>query len=121
MAAEIGRPRRGRTYIVVGTVLAVLAFATAAGVASLPLLFSNNPTGTKVGVAKTSINARTKIQASDLTISVANSVAPQAFTDIDAVDGKGRRVDIPAIAPVTANLISQSTDLLSTTHETNLP
>src|SRR6267143_2441971 len=121
MASEIGRPRRGRTYIVVGTVLAVVAFATAAGVASLPLLFSNSPAGTKVVVAKVSINARTKIQASDLTMSVVNPVPPQAFTDINSVAGKGARVDIPAGAPITANLIAQSPDLLSSSDVTYLP
>src|SRR5437879_2131624 len=121
MAAEIGRPRRGRTYIIVGTVLAVLAFATAAGVASLPLLFSNSPIGTKVVVARTPINARTKIQAADLMMSVVNPVPPQSFTDINAVAGKGARVDIPAGAPVTANLIAQSPDLLSSSDVTYLP
>ncbi len=121
MAGDIGRSRRGRTYIVLGTVLAVLAFATAAGVASLPLLFSNNPTGTKVVVAKTSINARTKIQSSDLTMAVVNPVPPQAFTDINSVAGKGARVDIPAGEPVTANLIAQSPDLLSSSDVTYLP
>src|SRR6266567_4581104 len=121
MAGDIGRSRRGRTYIVLGTVLAVLAFATAAGVASLPLLFSNNPTGTKVVVAKTSINARTKIQSSDLTMSVVNPVPPQAFTDVNSVAGKGARVDIPAGEPVTANLIAQSPDLLSSSDVTYLP
>src|SRR5947209_16982146 len=121
MAAEIGRPRRGRSYIVVGTVLAVLAFATAAGVASLPHLFSNSLTRTKAVVAQTSINARTKIQASDLTMSVVNPVPPQAFTDINSVAGKGARVDIPAGAPVTANLIAQSPDLLSSSDVTYLP
>jgi len=121
MAADIGRSRRGRTYIVVGTVLAVLAFATAAGVASLPLLFSNNPTGTKVVVAKTSINARTKIQSSDLMTAVINPVPPQSFTDINSVAGKGARVDIPAGEPITANLIAQSPDLLSSSDVTYLP
>src|SRR6266571_267188 len=121
MARSVGRSRRGRTYIVVGTVLAVLAFVTAAGVASVPLLFSNNPTGTKVVVAKTSINARTKIQSSDLTMAVVNPVPPQAFTDINSVAGKGARVDIPAGEPVTANLIAQSPDLLSSSDVTYLP
>jgi pilus assembly protein CpaB len=121
MASEIGRPRRGRTYIVVGTVLAVLAFATAAGVASLPLLFSSNPSGTKVVVAKNSITARTKIQSSDLTLSVVNPVPPQAFFDINQVAGKGARVDIPFGAPITANLVAQSPDLLSTSDVTYLP
>ena len=121
MASDIGRPRRGRTYIVVGTVLAVLAFATAAAVASIPLFFSNNPTGTKVVVAKVPITARTKIQASDLTLSAVNPVPPQAFFDINNVAGKGARVDIPQGEPVTANLIAQSPDLLSSSDAVYLP
>jgi pilus assembly protein CpaB len=106
---------------VIGTVLAVLAFATAAGVASLPLLFSANPTGTKVVVAKNTIGARTKIQASDLAMTVVNPVPPLAFFDINQVAGKGARVDIPAGEPVTANLIAQSPDLLSSSDVTYLP
>ena len=61
----IGRPRRGRIYIVVGAILAVLAFGTAAAVASLPLL-AGTTSGTKVVVARNAITARTRIQASDL-------------------------------------------------------
>lgn len=121
MASEIGRPRRGRTYIIIGTVLAVLAFATAAGVASLPLLFPSGSTGTKVVVAKNSIGARTKIQSSDLTMKVVTPVPPQAFFDINLVAGKGARVDIPADSAVTANLIAQSPDLLSSSDVTYLP
>src|SRR5216684_3868239 len=121
MASEIGRPRRGRTYIIIGTVLAVLAFATAAGVASIPLLFPSGTTGTKVVVAKNSIGARTKIQASDLMLKAVNPVPPQAFFDVNLVAGKGARVDIPADSPVTANLIAQSPDLLSSSDVTYLP
>ena len=121
MASELGRSRRGRSYIVIGTVVAVLAFATAAGVASLPLFFSSNPTGIKVVVAKNSIGARTKIQASDLVMKVVTPVPPQAFFDINSVAGKGARVDIPADSPVTANLIAQSPDLLSSSDVTYLP
>src|SRR5258708_11446366 len=121
MASEIGRPRRGRTYIIIGTVLAVLAFATAAGVASIPRLFRAGPTGTKVVVAKNSIGARTKIQASDLMLKAVNPVPPQAFFDVNVVIGKGARVDIPADSPVTANLIAQSPDLLSSSDVTYLP
>jgi len=113
VAADIGRSRRGRTYIVVGTVLAVLAFATAAGVASIPLLFPAGSSGAKVVVAKVAIAARTKIQASDLMTTVITPVPPQSFSDVNSVAGKGARVDIPAGAPVTANLIAQSPDLLS--------
>src|SRR5258706_15131551 len=121
MASEIGRPRRGRTYIIIGTVLAVLAFATAAGVASIPLLFPAGTTGTKVVVAKNSIGARTKIQTSDLMLKAVNPVPPQAFFDVNMVIGKGARVDIPADSPVTANLIAQSPDLLSSSDVTYLP
>lgn len=121
MAADIGRSRRGRTYIVVGTVLAVLAFATAAGVASIPLFFPSNAAGVKVVVAKVPITARTKIQASDLVMSNINPIPPQAFTDVNSVVGKGARVDIPAGAPVTANLVAQSPDLLSSSDVIYLP
>jgi len=118
--AEIGRPRRGRLYIVIGAILAVLAFATAAGLASLPLL-KTNATGTQVVVAKNNINARTKIQASDLELSAVNPAPPQAFFQIKDVFGKGARVDIPAGSPVTANLITTSGDLLSTSDVAYLP
>jgi len=118
--AEIGRPRRGRLYIVIGAILAVLAFATAAGLASLPLLKSNT-TGTRVVVAKNNISARTKIQASDLELSAVDPAPPQAFVDLNAVVGKGARVDIPAGSPVTANLITTAGDLLSTSDVAYLP
>jgi Flp pilus assembly protein CpaB len=121
VASETGRPRRGRTYIIIGTVLAVLAFATAAGVASLPLFFSSSTTGTKVVVAKNPISARTRIQSSDLQMKVVTPVPPQAFFDVNSVVGKGARVDIPADAPVTANLVAQSPDLLSSSDVTYLP
>src|SRR6476661_3297989 len=118
--AEIGRPRRGRMYIVIGAILAVLAFATAAGLASLPLLQSST-TGTKVVVAKNNISARTKIQASDLQLSAVNPAPPQAFLELKDVVGKGARVDIPAGLPVTANLITTSGDLLSNSDVAYLP
>ena len=118
--AEIGRPRRGRLYIVIGAILAVLAFATAAGLASLPLLRTNT-TGTQVVVAKNNINARTKIQASDLELSAVNPAPPQAFFQLKDVLGKGARVDIPAGLPVTANLITSSGDLLSSSDVAYLP
>jgi pilus assembly protein CpaB len=121
VAADIGRSRRGRTYIIVGTVLAVVAFATAAGVASIPLLFPAGVSGTKVVVAKVAIAARTKIQASDLMTTVITPVPPQSFSDVNSVAGKGARVDIPAGAPVTANLIAQSPDLLSSSDTIYLP
>ncbi|MDQ6879535.1 MAG: Flp pilus assembly protein CpaB [Candidatus Dormibacteraeota bacterium] len=115
-----GRPRRSRIYIIVGAVLAVLAFGTAAAVASLPLL-SSGPTGTRVVVAKNSIAARTRIQASDLELKVISPTPPLSFTDLATVAGKGARVDIPAGAPVTANLITQSSDQLSSSDVTFLP
>ncbi len=118
--SEAGRPRRGRLYIIVGAVLAVIAFATAAGLASLPLLQSNT-NGTKIVVAKTNLTARTRIQASDLELSAYNPVPPQAFTSISAVAGKGARVDIPAGSPITANLIASAGDILSTSDVAYLP
>jgi Flp pilus assembly protein CpaB len=121
MSSErIGRPRRARLYIVIGTILAVLAFGTAALLASLPLL-SANPIGTKVVVAKNAIGARTRIAASDLELKVVSPTPPQSFTDITAVAGKGARVDIPGGAPVTANLIAVASDLLSSSDVTYLP
>ncbi|TMG22344.1 MAG: Flp pilus assembly protein CpaB [Chloroflexi bacterium] len=116
----LARPRRGRLYIVIGAVLAVLAFATAAGIASLPLI-QGNTTGTKVVVASHDIKARTVIQASDLTISSISQPPPQAFAAVKDVAGKGSRVDIPAGMPVTANLIAPSGDLLSTSDVAYLP
>ena len=117
---RIGRPRRARLYIIIGTVLAVLAFGTAATLASLPLL-SSNPIGTRVVVAKNAIGARTKIVASDLELKVVSPTPPESFTDVTAVAGKGARVDIPAGAPVTANLIAVAPDLLSSSDVTYLP
>ena len=117
---RIGRPRRARLYIIIGTVLAVLAIGTAATLASLPLL-SSNPIGTRVVVAKNAIGARTKIVASDLELKVVSPTPPESFTDVTAVAGKGARVDIPAGAPVTANLIAVAPDLLSSSDVTYLP
>ena len=77
--AEVGRPRRGRLYIVIGAILAVLAFATAAGLASLPLFQASTGSGTRVVVAKNTIPARTKIQASDLELTAISPAPPQAF------------------------------------------
>jgi len=115
-----GRSRRGRLYIVVGAILAVLAFGTAAGLASLPL-FTSSTSGTKVVVAKNDIGARNKIQNSDLELKVVTPMPPASFTDISLVAGKGARVDIPAGSPVTANLIAQAPDLLSSSDLTYLP
>jgi Flp pilus assembly protein CpaB len=118
--SEIARPRRGRLYIVVGAVLAVLAFATAAGLASLSLVQSNTG-GKRVVVAKTDISARNKIQASDVQMSVIAPEPKLAFYDISAVVGKGAKVDIPAGSPITANLITGAGDLLSTSDVAYLP
>ena len=120
MAAESGRSRRGRVYIIGGTILAVVASLAAAGVASFPYLFQSQ-TGTSVVVARNGITARTKIQAGDLVLKVINPTPPQSFTDINSVSGKGARVDIPAGLPVTSNLIASSSDLLSSTDVTYLP
>jgi pilus assembly protein CpaB len=119
-AGEVGRPRRGRIYIVVGAILAVLAFGTAAALASLPLL-SSGSTGTQVVVAKNNIAARTRIQASDLELRSISPTPPQSFNAVALVSGKGARVDIPAGSPVTANLINQSPDQLNSTDATFLP
>jgi Flp pilus assembly protein CpaB len=120
VAADAGRSRRGRAYIIGGTILALVAFLAAAGVASFPYLFQSQ-SGTSVVVARVGLTARTKIQAGDLTLKVVNPAPPESFTDINAVAGKGARVDIPAGAPVTANLIATSSDLLSSTDVTYLP
>lgn len=119
-ATPLSRSRRGRTYIVIGVILAVLAFATAAAIASLPLLHSATG-GTTIVVAAHDIKARTRIQESDLTTLAVNPAPPQFFTAIKDVAGKGARVDIPAMAPVTANLISSTSDLLSSSDVAFLP
>jgi pilus assembly protein CpaB len=116
----IGRPRRGRIYIVVGAILAVVAFGTAAAVASLPLL-AGGTTGTKVVVAKNTIPARTRITASDLELRSVSPTPPQSFTDVAQVAGKGARVDIPAGLAVTANLITSTPDQLNSSDSTFLP
>jgi pilus assembly protein CpaB len=119
-SADVARPRRGRLYIVIGAILAVLAFAAAAGLASLSLL-QQNTTGTRVVVARTDIGARTKIQSSDLELGVVNPAPKEAFTNVNDLAGKGARVDIPAGSPVTANLVAPAGDLLSTSDVAFLP
>ena len=119
-ATPLSRSRRGRTYIVLGVILAVLAFATAAGIASLPLL-QGTTGGTRIVVASHDIKARTLIQDSDLTIESVNPAPPEYFTALNEVANKDARVDIPANSPVTANLIASSTDLLSTSEVAYLP
>jgi pilus assembly protein CpaB len=97
---------------VIGAVLAVLAFAAAAAIASLPLL-QTTATGTKVVVARHDIKARTVIQDADLDIASFNQVPPEAFFAAKDLKGKGARVDIPAGSAVTANLVAPTGDLLS--------
>ena len=116
----LARPRRGRLYIIVGAVLAVLAFALAAGIASLPLLQGTSG-GTRVVVASHDIKARTVIQASDLTLASINPAPPQDFTVVGQVTGKGARVDIPAGQAVTGNLVAPSGDLVSSSDIAYLP
>lgn len=119
-SSALARPRRGRLYIVVGAVLAVVAFALAAGIASLPLI-QGSTAGTRLVVAAHDIKARTVISASDLTLANFSPAPPQAFTATRDVAGKGARVDIPAGAPITANLIAPSGDLLSNSDVAYLP
>jgi pilus assembly protein CpaB len=119
-SSALARPRRGRLYIVVGAVLAVLAFALAAGIASLPLIQGTSG-GTRIVVASHDIKARTKIVASDLTLASFNPAPPQSFTVASQVEGKGAKVDIVAGQPVTANLIAPSGDLLSNSDVAYLP
>ncbi len=119
-SSVLTRPRRGRLYIIVGAALAVVAFATAAGIASLPLI-QGSSTGTRVVVASHDIKARTVIQASDLTIASINPVPPQAFSTVKDVAGKGARVDIVGGQAVTANLVSSSGDILNGSDVAYLP
>jgi Flp pilus assembly protein CpaB len=114
------RPRRGRLYIVIGAILAVLAFAAAATIASLPLL-QTQTTGTKVVVAKHDIKARTVIQESDLDFANYSPPPPLAFFATKDVKGKGARVDIAANSPITANIVAASSDLLSSSDVAYLP
>src|SRR4029077_17142550 len=120
-SGPVGRPRRSRLYIIIGTVLAVVAFVAAASLASAPYLFPASPLGTKVVVAKNNIPARTRISAADLMLSGVSPVPPESFTNLSAVIGKGARVDIPAGEPVTANIIASAPDLVSSSDVTYLP
>jgi len=101
-------------------VLAVLAFALAAGIASLPLI-QGTTGGTRVVVASHDIKARTVITASDLTLASFNPAPPQAFTAVKDVAGRGARVDILSGQPVSANLVAPSGDLLSSSDVAYLP
>ncbi|HEV2140184.1 MAG TPA: RcpC/CpaB family pilus assembly protein [Candidatus Dormibacteraeota bacterium] len=118
--SALTRRRGGRLYIVIGAVIAVVAFITATGIALLPSLQSTAG-GTKVVVASHDIKARTLIQASDLTLANINPAPPQSFSSVRDVTGKGARVDIPGNSAITANLIASSGDLLSTSDVAFLP
>ena len=119
--ASIGRGRRSRLYIIVGTVLALLAFLAAAILASAPYLFPASASGTKVVVAKSDITGRTKIEASQLELAVVNPRPPQSFTAIAQVESKGARVDIPQGEAITANLIADAPDIINSSDVTYLP
>lgn len=99
----------------------MLAFATAAGLASLPFLLQQSTGGTKVVVASHEIKARTVIQSSDLQLMSYNPTPTQAYFAVKDVAGRGARVDILPNEPVTANLIAPSGDLLSTSDVAYLP
>jgi Flp pilus assembly protein CpaB len=119
-SSALARPRRGRLYIVIGAALAVLAFATAAGIALLPQIQSGS-SGTRVVVASHDITARTVIAASDLTLSNISSPPPDFFTRVADVAGKGARVNIPAGMALSANLVAPSGDLVSSSDVAYLP
>ena len=116
----LNRRRGGRLYIVIGAVLALVAFATAAAIASFPYL-QGTTSGTRVVVASHDIKARTLIQASDLTLLAISPTPPQSFVNVKDVAGKGARVDIAANSPITANLVASSSDLLSSSDVAFLP
>ena len=119
--APIGRGRRSRTYIVIGTVLALLAFLAAAILASAPYIFPATASGTKVVIARSDITGRTKIETSQLELAVVNPRPPQSFTSIADVANKGARVDIPQGEAVTANLIAEAPDIINSSDVTYLP
>jgi Flp pilus assembly protein CpaB len=119
--APMQRARRNRLYIIIGTVLALLAFLAAAFLASAPYLFPAQAIGTRVVVAKSAISARTRIEASQLEMAVINPPPPGYFSSIAQVAGKGARVDIPENAAVTSNLVADTSDLISSSDVTFLP
>jgi Flp pilus assembly protein CpaB len=118
--SALSRPRRGRLYIVVGAVLAVLAFAAAALIASLPLI-QGSTGGTRVVVASHDIRARTIIQATDLTLANFNPAPPLAFLAVKDVVHLSARVDIPQGAPLASNLVAPAGDLLASSDAAYLP
>lgn len=119
-SSALTRPRRGRVYIVIGAVLAVLAFAAAALIASLPLI-QGSTSGTRVVVASHDIKARTVIQASDLTLAAFNPAPPQAFFATKDLVRQSARVDIPEGSPITANLVAAAGDILISSDIAYLP
>lgn len=116
----LSRRRGGRLYIVVGAVLALVAFGTAAAIASFPYI-QGSTVGTSVVVASHDIKARTLIQASDLTLAKFQPAPPQAFAAVKDVIGKSARVDIPGNSPITANVVATSSDLVSSSDVAYLP
>src|SRR5258707_12806691 len=89
VSTPIGRPRRSRLYIVIGTALALLAFLAAAALASAPYLFPATGSGTKVGVAKNNITAPTPISSSDLEPQSVTPTPPHSFQTLTPASGKG--------------------------------
>lgn len=118
--SALTRRRGGRLYIIVGAVLAVLAFALAAGIASLPLI-QGSTAGTRVVVAAHDIKARTVITASDLALANFSPAPPQAFAATKDVAGRGARVDILAGQPITANLVGAAGGQINESDSAYLP
>ena len=119
-SSTLTRPRRGRLYILIGAVLAVLAFGAAALIASLPLIQGSSG-GVRVVVAAHDIKARTVIQAADLTLGSFSPAQPQAFFAVKDVGRVSARVDIPSGAAVTTNLVAPAGDILASSDTTYLP
>src|SRR5215472_3596352 len=118
--SALTRRRGGRLYIVIGAVLAVIAFVAAAAIASFPFI-QGTTSGTRVVVASHDIKARTVIQASDVTFANFNPAPQQTFTAVKDVVGRGGRVDIPQGSPIAAYLIAASSDLLTSSDVAYLP
>jgi Flp pilus assembly protein CpaB len=118
--SALTRRRGGRLYVVIGAVLAVIAFVAAAAIASFPFI-QGTTGGTRVVVASHDIQARTQIQASDLTFANFSPAPVQSFTALKDVVGKGARVDIPQGSPITADVVAASGDLLTPSDIAYLP
>lgn len=119
-SSALTRPRRGRLYIVIGAVLAVLAFVAAALIASLPLI-QGSTAGTSVVVAVHDIRARTVIQTSDLTLARFSPAPPNAFFAVKDLVRQSARVDIPQGEPITSNLVAPAGDILASSDAAYLP